>query len=205
MNVLVAATGSVASVKVPELVEEFVSRGNRVRVILSETACHFVTKQELVDHFEKRPTELFHPTADVYLEEDEWKTWGKMGDPVLHIELGKWAHVLVIAPLSANTLAKMVNGLCDNLITSVARAWDYCHGPVVAAPAMNTRMWTHPVTSDHIETLKRRDKIRIVDPVVKALACKDVGVGAMAPAGDVADAALDAIQEARERPKSDQR
>lgn len=58
-------------------------------------------------------------------DEEEWHQWQKKGDPVLHIELRKWADLLVVAPLSANTLAKLAQGLCDNCLTSVVRAWDW--------------------------------------------------------------------------------
>ena len=58
-------------------------------------------------------------------DEEEWHEWEKKGDPVLHIELRKWADLLVVAPLSANTLAKLAQGLCDNCLTSVVRAWDW--------------------------------------------------------------------------------
>ena len=58
-------------------------------------------------------------------DEEEWHQWQKKGDPVLHIELRKWADLLIVAPLSANTLAKMAQGLCDNCLTSVVRAWDF--------------------------------------------------------------------------------
>lgn len=58
-------------------------------------------------------------------DEDEWHVWQNKGDPVLHIDLRKWADLLVIAPLSANSLAKMAQGLCDNCLTSVVRAWDF--------------------------------------------------------------------------------
>ena len=60
----------------------------------------------------------------IHFDEEEWEAWKKRGDPVLHIELRKWAHVLLITPLSANTLAKISNGICDNLLTQVCRAWD---------------------------------------------------------------------------------
>jgi len=198
LNILLAATGSVATVKVPVLVDEILSKGHRVKVVLSETACHFVSRDQIVEDFDRKRSDgllsaetcrSFDPRAHVYLEEDEWKTWTKMGDPVLHIALGKWADVLIIAPLSANTMAKFANGLCDNLITSVVRAWDYSK-PIVCAPAMNTRMWLHPVTRQHIDVLKQRDRMIFVDPVVKTLACKDVGVGAMAPPKDIVQKAL---------------
>lgn len=65
-------------------------------------------------------------------DDDEWHEWSKVGDPVMHIELRRWADVFVIAPLSANTLAKLANGICDNLITCVARAWDFQRPLVVS-------------------------------------------------------------------------
>ena len=58
-------------------------------------------------------------------DEDEWRQWGQVGDPVVHIELRRWADAFVVAPLSANTLAKVAGGLCDNLLTCVVRAWDF--------------------------------------------------------------------------------
>lgn len=58
-------------------------------------------------------------------DEDEWHAWKAIGDPVLHIDLRRWADLMVIAPLSANTLAKLAGGLCDNLLTCVVRAWDF--------------------------------------------------------------------------------
>lgn len=66
-------------------------------------------------------------------DDDEWHEWGKVGDPVMHIELRRWSDVFVIAPLSANTLAKLANGMCDNLVTCVARAWDFQRPLVVGA------------------------------------------------------------------------
>ena len=69
-----------------------------------------------------------------------------------HIEQRAWADLFLIAPLSANTLSKLATGACDNLLTCVARAWDF-DKPILVAPAMNTHMWTHPVTSGQLETL----------------------------------------------------
>src|SRR5205807_1588870 len=93
----------------------------------------------------------------VYLDEDEWP--GRRAgqryqreDPVLHIELRRWADVLLIAPLDANTLAKLATGLADNCLTCVWRAWD-ANRPVVLAPAMNTLMWDHPLTGRHLQQL----------------------------------------------------
>ena len=83
----------------------------------------------------------------------EWEAWQGRGDPVLHIELRKWAELMVIAPLSANSLAKLAGGLCDNLLTCTARAWD-TKKPLLFCPAMNTLMYEHPLTAIHIASLK---------------------------------------------------
>jgi len=93
----------------------------------------------------------------VILDEDEWPGQDtgqryQRDDPVLHIELRRWADMLVIAPLDANTLAKLAHGLADNCLTCVWRAWDP-QRPVILAPAMNTLMWEHPLTASHLMTI----------------------------------------------------
>jgi phosphopantothenoylcysteine decarboxylase len=105
---------------------------------------------------------------------------GLQHDGVLHVELARAADILLIAPLSANTLAKLALGLCDNLVTLVARCWPVGVKPMLVAPAMNTNMWAHPVTRGHLETLEGWG-VRVMPPVVKLLACGDTGVGAMSP------------------------
>merc|ERR1712127_212192 len=99
--------------------------------------------------------------GDIYMHEaeDEWKDWNCLGDPVLHIFLRDWADVAVVAPLSAHTLAKISNGLCDDPLTNCLRAWDYGHGhrkgkPIIYAPAMNTAMWIHPLTGKQLDTIR---------------------------------------------------
>ncbi|CAM9175148.1 unnamed protein product [Scytosiphon promiscuus] len=130
------------------------------------------------------------PPIPVLGDADEWGVWDTVGDPVLHIQLRDWADLLLVAPLSANTLAKLANGLCDNLVTCVARAWDFKNGKkFVAAPAMNTHMWEHPMTDRHLSTLKELD-IVIVPPASKLLACGDTGVGALADVEDVRAVAM---------------
>ncbi len=100
----------------------------------------------------------------------------RRGDAVLHIELRKWADVFLIAPLSANTLAKLAGGQCDNLLTCVARAWDFAQRrPFVVAPAMNTLMWTHALTADQLARIEAWG-VTIVPPVAKTLACGDIGM-----------------------------
>ncbi|ETO32394.1 hypothetical protein RFI_04723 [Reticulomyxa filosa] len=127
---------------------------------------------------------VFAEVIEYLCDNDEWQSWQKRGDPVLHIELRKWADIFLIAPLDANTLSKFAHGLCDNLLTSVFRAWDFSnsHKIVILAPAMNTYMWDNPLTSKCLEKLQKQfkySKIHIIWPISKQLMCKDVGVGAM--------------------------
>lgn len=99
-NVLIGCTGSVATIKVPELVRRFCERpAVRVRVMCTANAKHFLDAAA-----ESLPDDV--PLLD---DGDEWAAWRGRGDPVMHIELGRWADVLVLAPLDANTLAKMAN------------------------------------------------------------------------------------------------
>src|SRR5260370_29904122 len=99
------------------------------------------------------PTAPHRNPAVVILDEDEWPGHRyQRSDTVLHIELRRWADVLLIAPLDANPLAKLAAGLCDNCLTCVWRAWDVAR-PVVLAPAMNTLMWEHPATLRHLRQL----------------------------------------------------
>ncbi|KAJ8555755.1 hypothetical protein K7X08_013251 [Anisodus acutangulus] len=114
----------------------------------------------------------------LYTDEEEWSTWKKIGDSVLHIELRRWADIMVIAPLSANTLGKIAGGLCDNLLTCIVRAWDY-NKPLFMAPAMNTLMWNNPFTERHLMIIDELG-ISLIPPVSKRLTCGDYGNGAMA-------------------------
>jgi phosphopantothenoylcysteine decarboxylase len=120
-RVLLAVSGSVATVKCAAIAELLLRFGD-VRVITTSAARHFLAQEDL-------------PTGAVPLltDEDEWASWQRMGDPVLHIELRRWGDALVVAPLSANTLAKLANGLCDNLLTCVMRAWDFKRPFLVSA------------------------------------------------------------------------
>src|SRR5205809_337309 len=153
-NVLLGVTGSVAAIKTPALFDALRQAGHQVRVVATSAALYFFDPAELA------PLDLRQPRRNpdvVTLDEDEWpgRTEGRRyqrSDQVLHIELRRWADVLVIAPLDANTLAKLANGLADNCLTCVWRAWDRGR-PVVLAPAMNTLMWEHPLTVQHLRQL----------------------------------------------------
>jgi len=124
-------------------------------------------------------------------DESEWETWNRIGDSVVHIELRRWADVVVVAPASADLLAKMSSGIADTLLLCVLRAWSFSK-PCIICPAMNTVMWNHPVTENCIKTL-RGWGYKIVGPVVKTLACNDTGNGAMASVRDIVSATKEAL------------
>lgn len=164
-NILLGLTGSVASILFDKL-HTRLSEYGEVRTIITEKALHFANPKN----------------QTCYEDKNEWN-WKEKGDPILHIELRKWADIFVIAPLSANTLAKISNGLCDNLLTSVARAWDW-KKPMILAPSMNTQMWDSPITRNQLAIVSGYGA-RVVQPTAKVLACGDEGVGAMANIDDI--------------------
>lgn len=116
----------------------------------------------------------------------------------------------MIAPLSAHTLAKLSNGLCDDTLSCIVRAWDFGQGtgrgrPLVLAPAMNTSMWQHPLTMTQLETIKqfwndnggcgRKSGVVVVPPQIKRLACGEHGIGALAAVEDIVSSVEDVIRE----------
>ena len=136
MNVLLGMTGSVAAIKTPVLYQALREAGHTVRIVATKASTYFFDPANL----SSTPNGRRDP-AIVSLDEDEWPGERYERDaPVLHIELRRWADLFLIAPLDANTLAKLACGLADNCLTCVWRAWDITR-PVVLAPAMNTLMW----------------------------------------------------------------
>jgi phosphopantothenoylcysteine decarboxylase len=195
--VLLGVTGSVATVKWTELAVALASFAD-VAVVATKDARHM---QAIAKGYNPGAWDAFHalaPPVRVCADEDEWASYASVhADPVLHVELGKWADVLLIAPLSANSLAKLAGGLADNLLTCTARAWNF--GAVaggskafIVAPAMNTQMWVHPFTAPQVAALAAIG-VQVVPPVEKRLACGDVGTGAMASVADVVDAVRAAV------------
>ena len=202
VNVILGMTGSVASIKAGELIMRLacdvrihaatghkVTTVNSLKVVATKAAKHFFNWEELKNDLSAR-------NVGFHSDEEEWRDWKKVGDPVLHIELRRWADILVIAPCSANTLAKLANGLCDDLLSCIVRAWDFKdpNKRLVIAPAMNTMMWESPFTQKHLSTLvelgggtmDNQKRVQIIGPVEKTLACGDVGNGAMASPEDIA-------------------
>ncbi|KAH9948868.1 flavoprotein [Amylocystis lapponica] len=169
-HVLLMTTGSVASIKAPLIVSELLSYADvKVEVVSTKPSLAFFDVQAVEQ-----------AGARVWMDKDECTEDGgyKLGDPILHIELRRWADVVLIAPCSANTLAKIAHGICDNLATSLLRALAPST-PTYVFPAMNTLMYEHPLTAEHIRIVRDVVGYEVVGPIGKTLACGDVGLGAM--------------------------
>ncbi len=166
-SVLLIVGGGIAAYKVHELVRLLKTRGAGVRIILTKAAEQFVTPLSLASLSGERVyTSLFSLTDEV-----------EMG----HIQLSRAADLLVVAPATADLMAKMANGLADDLASTALLATDK---PVLIAPAMNVRMWRHPATQRNVDIL-RRDGINIVGPNDGEMACGEFGPGRMAEPGEI--------------------
>ena len=172
-NVLLGVSGGIAAYKSAELVRQLQEQGARVRVIMTRGAREFITPLTL-QALSGNPvhTELLDATAEQ-----------GMG----HIELARWADLLVIAPATADLLARLASGRADDLLTTVALATP---APMLLAPAMNQQMWRDPATADNLKLLEQRGAHRI-GPAAGEQACGDIGPGRMEEPPAIARAAAD--------------
>jgi len=168
-KVLIGIGGGIASYKVCEVVSKLFQMGIEVRVILTETAQQFIkplTFSTLARH-------------QAYTDQDFWNA--NHSRP-LHIELGEWADLMVIAPLTANTLGKLVYGLADNLLTNTVLA-SRC--PVILAPAMNTDMWEQETVNNNWQKIQKLARFYCLNTSEGLLACDRMGAGRMAEAQEI--------------------
>ncbi len=164
-KIILAVTGSIAAYKTPQFVRLLVKAGAEVKVVITDAAAAFVSPLALA-------TVSKHP---VLSSVSDGATWNN------HVELGLWADALLIAPCSANTLGKLVNGLCDNLLCAVYLS---ARCPVFVAPAMDEDMWKHPSTRLNIDKVKSYGN-RIIPVGHGELASGLVGEGRMAEPEDM--------------------
>lgn len=175
-SVLLIVGGGIAAYKAHELVRLLKTRGAAVRIILTRAAEQFVTPLSLASlSGDKVYTSLFSLTDEV-----------EMG----HIQLSRAADLLVVAPATADLMAKMANGLADDLASTALLATDK---RVLLAPAMNVRMWRHPATLRNAETLKR-DGITMVGPNDGEMACGEFGPGRMAEPNEILSAIIEILK-----------
>lgn len=161
-EIVLGVTGSIAAYKSAELVRLMVKAGWGVSVIMTKGATRFVgalTFQTL----SRRPV-----TVDMFEEPEEWVPG--------HVSIADRASVLVVAPCTANVIAKLAHGLADDMLTATALA---CPAPLLVAPAMNCHMWEHAATQDNVKTLRKRG-VTFVNGAAGELACGYEGQGRMA-------------------------
>jgi len=164
MKLLIGITSSIAAYRIPNLVSMLKKENYEIKTIVTEHAKAFAAPQALAV-MSQNPC---------FSDADEWTH----EQNVLHIELAKWCDAYLLAPLSANTLAKIANGFCNNLLTSTVRALG--GKPLIIAPAMNTAMWENPITQMHIKQCVQIYNLHIIEPISKKLADGDMGIGALA-------------------------
>lgn len=201
VHILLACTGSVATIKVPLIIDRlfqvFGTSKISVQLVVTKCAGHFLKGLKI------------RKDVKIWRDEDEWANFSewnlnatttvstcepkKHKNPhekmILHNELRKWADIMLLAPLSANTLAKIAHGISDNLLTSIIRSWGALLGvggqpkkPIIVAPAMNTFMYTHPLTGKQLKILSLNEEgfgMEVLKPVEKVLVCGDIGMGGM--------------------------
>ena len=124
INVLICASGSVAALKIPEICVEL-SKDDTIdfRIVCSEASLHFLRNSAKYNPIMWNQFESCGGMSLAFTDNDEWHLWSVIGDPVLHVELSKWAHILVVAPASADIIAKIHAGIADSLLLCVIRAW----------------------------------------------------------------------------------
>ncbi len=161
MNIVLGISGGIAAYKAPEVVRAFANRGHTVRCVVTSAATRLVT------------TEALAAVSRQPVFTSAWTTDGSMP----HIDLARWAEVVLVAPATADVLARFALGLADDLLTTLFLALEPSKR-VILAPAMNTVMWNKPIVQSHVATL-RAAGAHILSPVEGNLACGEQGVGAM--------------------------
>lgn len=170
-HVLLGITGGIAAYKAADLCSKLIRAGAEVDVIMTEGATQFITPLTF-SALTGRPARV-----------DMWHSPG--GQPIPHVQMAASADLVIVAPLSANTMAKMALGLADNLLTATLLANT---APLVIAPAMESHMWLHPATQEHAATLRARGAVQ-VGPDQGRLASGASGVGRMAEPAEIMAAA----------------
>jgi phosphopantothenoylcysteine decarboxylase len=163
-NILLAVTGSISAYKAADLTSQLTKLGHQVKVLMTPAATAFIPPLTL-QVLSKQAV-----LVEVMTEEDPKQ--------IQHIDLGKEADLFLVAPASANTIAKLAHGFADNIVTSTALALP-SEVKKFLAPAMNTKMLNHPATQNNLETLKSYG-YQIIPPREAILACGDQGSGALA-------------------------
>lgn len=174
-NVALGVSGGIAAYKAVEVLRGLQKAGCVVRVAMTKRACEFVQPLTF------RALSGGHVIVDDYAPDNP--------DPIAHITFSQTTDLLVVAPATANIIAKFANGIADDFLTSTYLA---CNAPVLIAPAMNTTMWQHPATQRNLDQL-RADGVHILEPDAGEMACGTIGPGRLGEPDRIVAAALDLL------------
>ncbi|MFQ5644330.1 MAG: bifunctional phosphopantothenoylcysteine decarboxylase/phosphopantothenate--cysteine ligase CoaBC [Thiogranum sp.] len=176
-RILLGVCGGVAAYKSAELVRRLRAAGATVRVVMTPAATGFVTAR----------------TFQALSGEPVWCGWSDDRSGMDHIELARWAERILVAPASADTLARLAQGRADDLLAAICLASE---APLLVAPAMNQAMWRHAATRDNVQCLRQRD-VQLCGPDTGEQACGDVGPGRMLSPQDLQQALSDSFASGR--------
>ena len=183
MKLLLGVTGGIAAYKAADLTSQAMKAGFEVRVMMTPSATQFVgplTFEGLTG--EPVFTDVLETGADA-----------QGSSAVRHISWARWPDVVLLAPLSMSSLAKVAVGIADNAVLTVVHAVDP-RIPVLLAPAMNTKMWEHPMTQRNLAWIAESGRYTLIPPSEKRLACGEVGVGGLAEVPDLLAAIQGAVR-----------
>src|SRR4026208_592543 len=175
-NVALGVSGGIAAYRAAEVLRGLQRAGCTVRVAMTKRACEFVQPLTF------RALSGSHVVVDDYAPDNP--------DPIAHITFSQTADLLIVAPATANIIAKFANGVADGFLGSTYLA---CYAPVLIAPAMNTTMWEHPATQRNLERL-RADGVHIVEPDAGEMACGTIGPGRLREPDRIVAAALEILR-----------
>jgi phosphopantothenoylcysteine decarboxylase/phosphopantothenate--cysteine ligase len=179
--VALGVSGGIAAYKAVEVLRGLQKAGCVVRVAMTKRACEFVQPLTF------RALSGGHVIVDDYAPDNP--------DPIAHITFSQTCDLLVVAPATANIIAKFANGVADDFLTSTYLA---CHAPVLIAPAMNTTMWEHPATQRNLARL-RADGVHILEPDAGEMACGTIGPGRLSEPDRIVAAALELLRAAQKQ------
>jgi phosphopantothenoylcysteine decarboxylase/phosphopantothenate--cysteine ligase len=168
VDILLGVTGGVAAYKAVELASKLTSVGAKVTTVMTQNACKFIQPRT----FQAVTASVVY--TSMWIETSEYS--------IEHIGLAEQAQIVVVAPATANIIAKMANGICDDLLsTTLCACWQK---PVVVAPAMNENMWNNPAVKWNIKSLKEMG-FELIGPQTGRLACGSEGIGRMSEPQDI--------------------
>ncbi len=176
--VILGVTGSIAAHKAVDIASQLTKKECSVRVVMTPDAQRFVTAQPF------KTLTRYRVATELFSEQEDWEP--------LHIEWADAAQLMIVAPASANTIAKMAHGIADNALTCMALALNPA-AQLLIAPAMNGKMWHHPATQFNVKLLRERGA-QFIGPEEGMLACGYVGAGRMWPVEGIVEQALKMLQ-----------